>query len=1084
MATHSVSDHTNRTKRALPQPPAKFLVGNLFDVSGDHVQNFMKLAREYGPIYQLDLPGRQLVVVSGFDLVDELSDETRFDKKVWTPLRNIRSFAGDGLFTAETKETNWRKAHNILLPNFSLKAMQGYFPMMLDIAEQMLGKWERLNPEEEIDVPDNMTRLTLDTIGLCGFDYRFNSFYRENAHPFVNSMVNALGEVMESGERLPIQNKLMVHKQRQLHYDIEYMNTIADQIIQERKKSNQSSAGKKDLLSYMLTGVDKETGEKLDDVNIRYQMITFLIAGHETTSGLLSFATYFLLNNPAVLAKAYEEVDRVLGPDPTVAPTFAQVNRLKYISQILKETLRLWPTAPMFSVYPYEPTTIADTYTVDAARDWAVLIPMLHRDKSIWGEDSERFNPDHFTVEAEQNRPANAYKPFGNGQRACIGRQFAMQEATLVLGMMLQRFKLIDHTNYQLKIKETLTLKPENFFIRVAPRTDADRNLSSFVPKIVTGTEQAPRAERPTSVNQHNTPLLVLFGSNLGSAEDIAHTIAEDGEAYGFAATVAPLDEYTNKLPTDGAVVVVTASYNGTPPDNAEQFCTWVKSPDLAPDAFKGVKFAVFGCGNREWASTFQAIPRLIDSQLEQHGAERIYQRGEGDASDDFDSDFQNWYQPLWQTVAERLEIDLGETSVQTPQYEVELLTGEKPLNPFVASFGAQAMKVVENRELQQTDESGRSTRHIVVALPEGVSYRAGDHLGIIGSNSQALVKRVAARFNFDAESKIRLTQSGTRKTHLPIDQPILVFDLLTDYVELQDVATRSQIKVLADHTECPPDKRKLLALCSDDEPGIARYREEIMGKRKSLIDLLEELPACELPFNVYLQLLSPIRPRYYSISSSPMRGADTCSITVAVVNSPARSGHGTFEGLCSTYLAQQGEGSVIYGYVRDTGSSFRLVEDARTPLIMVGPGTGLAPFRGFLQERATLKAAGKEVGPSLLFFGCRHPQHDYLYEGELKDFEQQGITTVVTAFSRWDGCGKTYVQDNLRQHKDQVWQLLENGGVFYICGDAGAMAPAVRQTLAEIYREQTGSSAEAAEQWLTELTAQQRYLVDVWASN
>ncbi len=153
----------------------------------------MKLAREYGPIMQLDLPGRQLVVVSGFELVDELSDESRFDKKVWTPLRKVRTFAGDALFTSKTQEPNWHKAHNILLPNFSMKAMQGYFPMMLDIAQQLTEKWARLNAHEEIDVPGDMTRLTLDTIGLCGFDYRFNSFYRENMHPFVESMVRASG---------------------------------------------------------------------------------------------------------------------------------------------------------------------------------------------------------------------------------------------------------------------------------------------------------------------------------------------------------------------------------------------------------------------------------------------------------------------------------------------------------------------------------------------------------------------------------------------------------------------------------------------------------------------------------------------------------------------------------------------------------------------------------------------------------------------------------------------------------------------------------------------------------------------------
>ncbi len=598
--TNSKTRKAQHSVKTIPQPPTKLLVGNLFDLGADsHVQDFMKIAREYGPIVQMDFPGRQLVLVSGFDLVDELSDESRFDKKVWSPLRKVRAFAGDGLFTAKTQEPNWHKAHNILMPNFSMKAMQGYFPMMLDISEQLMEKWARLNPNEIIDVPADMTRLTLDTIGLCGFDYRFNSFYRQDNHPFVQSMVGALGEAMESTARLPIQNKLAFAQHKQMQANIDFMNTTVDQIIQERKRNGNQNTSKKDLLSYMLTGVDKQSSESLDDTNIRYQIITFLIAGHETTSGLLSFALYFLLHHPEVLTKAYEEVDRVLGPDPSVAPTFAQINRLKYVGQILKETLRLWPTAPMFSVYPYEDETlVGGKYRMNKEQDWAILIPMLHRDKSVWGEDAEQFNPDHFTVEAEQARPANAYKPFGNGQRACIGRQFAMQEATLVLGMLLQRFKLIDYSNYQLKIKETLTLKPENFTIKVKERTNADRTIVAppQIEKIANPVTQETTTQGV--VNQHNTPLLVLFGSNLGASEDIAHHIAEDGKAKGFNATVAPLDDYTNKLPKQGAVVVVTASYNGTPPDNAVTFSGWMKSAGLASDALNGVKYTVFGCPN------------------------------------------------------------------------------------------------------------------------------------------------------------------------------------------------------------------------------------------------------------------------------------------------------------------------------------------------------------------------------------------------------------------------------------------------------------------------------------------------------
>src|SRR3954471_1414961 len=328
------------TLEPIPQPPGHPILGNLFDMKAAEtpIQALMKLARQYGPIFQLHVGPVNLIVVSGFDLVDEICDDKHYDKMLGRALLNRRATAGDGLFTSWTHEPNWKKAHNILLPTFSMQSMKSYMPEMADIAMQLVQKWDRLNPEDEIDVPADMTRLTLDTIGLCGFGYRFNSFYREEPHPFVASMVRALNEAMEESTRGPVRNRLMVRKHRQFQEDITLMNSTVDRIIAERRADGNQS-DKRDLLGYMLTGVDKETGEGLDDVNIRYQIITFLIAGHETTSGLLSFALYFLLKNPEGLARAYDEVDRVLGSDVSATPTNSQVNQLRYVSQVLKESL-------------------------------------------------------------------------------------------------------------------------------------------------------------------------------------------------------------------------------------------------------------------------------------------------------------------------------------------------------------------------------------------------------------------------------------------------------------------------------------------------------------------------------------------------------------------------------------------------------------------------------------------------------------------------------------------------------------------------------------------------------------------------
>ncbi len=1072
----------------IPQPPRTLLLGNLLALGTTApIQDMMRLAREYGPIYWLDMMGKPVVVVSGFSLVDELCDETRFDKSVKGALRRLRAFAGDGLFTAYTQEPNWSRAHNILLPNFGQKAMQGYHPMMVDIAEQLAHKWERLNADDEIDVTHDMTSLTLDTIGLCGFGYRFNSFYRDTNHPFVSAMIGALGASMET-RGFPLESFIKKDRERQLRADIRYMNEMVDRIIQERRQGQEPRqdgddvAGKPDLLSCMLSGVDRKSGERLDDLNIRYQVITFLIAGHETTSGLLSFAVYFLLQNPEVLARAYEEVDRVLGPDPSVPPTYAQVNQLAYLDQVLKESLRLWPTAPVFALSPHKETMIGGAYRMKKPYQIVVLTPMLHRDPSVWGDRADVFDPDHFSREAERGRPGNAYKPFGNGQRACIGRQFALQEAALVLGMVLQRFKLIDHTRYRLRLKETLTLKPDGFRIKVRRRTDRDRARPAA--RAASRSTDAPAVAAPVSAAgpRHATPLLVLYGSNLGTAEEVARRVAQSGEAVGFAVTVAPVDEYTGRLPTEGAVVIASASYNGTPPDNAARFCEWLRAADPATTPLAGVRYTVFGCGNRDWVSTFQAIPRLIDERLAALGAERLYGRGEGDAREDFDGQFQAWHEPLGATLAKALGVELAAAeAAEASHLTVETMEGGDA-SPFVDSLGARAMRIAVNRELHTKtgpDASPRSTRHLELELPEGVAYRAGDHLGVIPRNVDATVRRVAARFGLDPAASVRLRLGASRKTFLPVDQPIRVGQLLGDYVELQDPATRRQIQELAAHTECPWTRPRLLAIASDE----GRFREEVLARRKSLIDLLEEFPAGQLPFNRYLEMLPPLRPRYYSISSSPLQDERRCSVTVAVVDGPARSGRGSFQGVCSSYLLRQPEGGQIHAFVKDTKSAFRLPADPATPIIMIGPGTGLAPFRGFLQERAARRAAGRTVGPALLFFGCRHPRQDFIYEDELRGFAEQGVARLFACFSRLADEQKTYVQDQVLRQRAEVWQLLQAGAVVYVCGDASRMAPDVRRAFAAIHRQETGGDERAAEVWLDGLTAENRYLVDVWAS-
>jgi cytochrome P450/NADPH-cytochrome P450 reductase len=1013
---------------AIPQPKPLPILGNLPDIAMDApVQSFMRLAQTHGPIFRLLLGGRTVTVLSSQELVDEICDETRFEKKVHKTLENIRVFAGDGLFTAFNEEPNWGKAHRLLMPAFGPLGVRGMFDKMLDIADQMLLRWERFGDDVAIDVADNMTRLTLDTIALCAFDYRFNSFYQNEMHPFVAAMVGALDEAGARARRPEAASRMMLMTKRRYEADIALLHKVADTLIAERRR-DPDAASRNDLLNIMLSGRDPVTGEGLSDENIRFQMVTFLIAGHETTSGLLSFALYLLMKNPEAMSRARAAVDDALGDAP---PRLDDLARLRFIEQVLMEALRLWPTAPAFAVRPFETTVIGGRYAVTPEDTLMVLVPSLHRDPEVWGEDAEAFRPERFAPEIAAGLPANAWKPFGNGARACIGRGFAMQEAQLVLAMILQRFDLVEaDPGYRLKVAETLTLKPHDFRLRARRRRAPTSRPRSAVPTAPQRALTATPAAAPKTAADA-IPLLVLYGSNTGSCEAFAQRIAGDAAAQGFSATAAAMDAYVERLPTEGALVIVTASYEGKPPDNAQRFLAWLEG--LPSTALAGRPYGVFGCGNRQWARTYQAIPKRTDAALEAAGATRVLARGETDAGGDFFGGFDKWYADLWPSLGaafgRETTADAGGQGL-----DVEILRGARETALRLADLDQG--RIIENRELVDLAKGlAPSKRHIEIALPPGMTYRTGDYLAVLPRNPPADVERALRRFGLAQDTQIVIRKGPGASTALPTDYPVTAAELLSSYVELGQPATRAQVAMLAEATRCPPDKAALTALAQTD-----RHMAEILQKRVSVLDLLGRFEACELSFAAFLAALPVMRARQYSISSSPLRDPRRCSLTIAVLDAPALGGGRRHRGVASTYLAGLEEGASLSVAVRPSQAAFHPPVSPATPLIMVCAGSGIAPFHGFLQERALQKAGGLAVGPALLFFGAVHQDADFLYEGELSAWEKAGVVAVRTAFSQSPDGDVRYVQHRLWQDRADVAALFRRGAIVFVCG-VGAVA-------------------------------------------
>lgn len=634
----------------------------------------------------------------------------------------------------------------------------------------------------------------------------------------------------------------------------------------------------------------------------------------------------------------------------------------------------------------------------------------------------------------------------------------------MVLAMVLHNLELIDHTSYELDLKESLTIKPNDFKIKVRPRK---QQFFMASPK-EEPTKSTASAE--VKIASHGTPLLVLYGSNLGTAKQMANEFAEDGKAKGFDVTTAPLDDYTRKLPESGAVLIVTASYNGHPPDHAKQFVDWV-TQDEEQD-LSNVTFAVFGCGDRNWASTYQRIPRLIDEALERKGAKRVTDIGEGDAGGDMDEDKETFQKTVFNELAKEFKLTLQEKRQEKPNLSIAY-TNELVERPVAKTYGAFSAVVLKNQELQ-SEKSTRQTRHIELQLPEGKHYKEGDHIGIVPKNSATLVQRVTDRFKLDPEQHMILS-SEKEASHLPLNQPIQVGELLASHVELQEPVTRTQLRDLAKYTVCPPHRIELEQMAGEI------YQEAVLKKRVTMLDLLEQYEACELPFDHFLALLPGLKPRYYSISSSPKVDEKRLSITVAVVKGKSWSGRGEYAGVASNYLCGLQEGDEVACFLHEAQAGFELPPSPEIPMIMIGPGTGIAPFRGFIQAREAWQNEGKSLGEAHLYFGCRHPHEDDLYYDELQLAQEKGVVTIHRAYSRYEE-QKVYVQHFIKNDGAKLIELLDKGAYLYICGDGKVMAPDVEATLIELYQTEKQCAKETAEQWLTSLANDNRYVKDVWS--
>ncbi len=549
--------------------------------------------------------------------------------------------------------------------------------------------------------------------------------------------------------------------------------------------------------------------------------------------------------------------------------------------------------------------------------------------------------------------------------------------------------------------------------------------------------------------------LLVLFGSQTGSAEGLAKRVAKESESRGFMPKLAALNDFESAgFATATKAVIISSTWgDGEPPDNAVNFWNWIKA-DSAP-RLEHMNFAVLGLGDKNY-SDFCGASKKFDDRLAALGAKRLAPRGECDV--DYEAPAKSWIDGLWHklgSAANGAPISRSASSEnQSSRADQEI--GAPKTNGAVAYGKANPFpaKLLKNILLNKPG-SGKEVRHYEIALNgSGLTYEAGDALGVVPVNCPGLVDDVlnALRAKPDENVKFGANSMSLREA-------------LTHHC---DISKPSQ-ELLTAVAKAVPQSEPAALLAPEKREDLKKW---LWGRH--VIDLLELLPA-PMPVAEFLPLLKKLAPRLYSISSSPKAHSGEVHLTVGAVR--YESNGRERKGVASTFLADRvGDAEFVKVFVQPS-HGFKPPANADLPMIMIGPGTGIAPFRAFLEERLTTGAKGK----NWLFFGDQRKDTDFLYHELLTGWQQSGfLTRLDLAFSR-DQERKIYVQDRMMENAAALWSWLEAGAHFYVCGDASRMAKDVDATLHKIVETVGGKSVDEAKAYVAKLKADKRYQRDVY---
>ncbi|RMD42725.1 hypothetical protein DV735_g2419, partial [Chaetothyriales sp. CBS 134920] len=628
---------------------------------------------------------------------------------------------------------------------------------------------------------------------------------------------------------------------------------------------------------------------------------------------------------------------------------------------------------------------------------------------------------------------------------------------------------------------------------------------------------------------------VIFYGSQTGTAEDYAQRLAKEGSSrFGLKTMTADLEDYDyetlDQFPEDKIAFFVMATYGeGEPTDNAVEFWEFINSeePSFSEESedkpLGKLKYVAFGLGNNTYEH-YNYMVRSLDKVLTKLGAERIGDVGEGDdGAGTMEEDFLAWKDPMWAALAERMGLEERE-AVYEPVFAVEEHT-ELSLEDETVYLGEPNRKHLQgnhsgpynahNPYIAPIAESSelffvrdRNCVHVEIDVSgSNISYTTGDHIAVWPTNSGVQVDRFIKTFGLEDKRDTVITLKPLDPTaKVPVPTPTTYDTIIRYHLEINAPVSRQFLATLSAFAPSEAAKKELARLGSDAD----YFREKVASQCLNIAQTVSSVSSetwSAVPFSCLLEGLNKLQPRYYSISSSSLVQPTKISITAVVESKRIPGADHVVKGVATNYLLalkqkQNGDPEPTahsLGYALDgprgkykglrvpvhvRHSNFKLPSDPSKPIIMIGPGTGVAPFRAFIQERAAQAKQGETVGETVLFYGCRKRSEDWLYKDEWNKYKEDlGDKLVIfNAFSR-EQEEKVYVQHLLKQQSKLVNDLLLKKGNFYVCGDAANMARAVNEELVQIItRERPAVDVKKAEQIVKGMRSSGVYQEDVWS--